>query len=210
MKIELLNRLRKTACWLKNYTPEALIKLDSWRPDAIDLIGPAFDHDWPTPAPRTIIICAAQRTGSYELCRFLTAAGLGVPHEYFNSNYAGRLMTRWGLTDDPLSDIGLGSYMELLRRRRAAGGIFSTKLQYEQFDAYLRNRHGAALFEGACVVHLFRPDIAGQLASFRAALQTGRWDYSARQTTRPEDDSSIQSVLSQIEILVAEDAGFRR
>jgi LPS sulfotransferase NodH len=140
----------------------------------------------------------------------LTAAGLGVPHEYFNSNYAERLMTRWGLTDHPLSDIGLGSYIELLRRRRAAGGIFSTKLQYGHFNASLRNRHGAALFEGACVVHLFRPDIAGQLASLRAASQTGQWDYSGRQTTQPENDFSIEGVLSQIEALVGDDAGFRR
>ena len=184
-----------------------------YRPDVVDLIGPEWDHDSPTPAKQTLIICAAQRTGSYELCRFLTAAGLGVPHEYFHPTYAGRLMKRWGLIENPLSDVGLGSYIELLRRRRSPGGIFSTKLQYWQFEAALRNRHGATLFEGACVLHLFRPDIAGQLASFQAALQTGQWDFSARLTSIPfsvEDDSRIQSVLSQIEMLVAEDAGFRR
>ncbi len=183
------------------------------RPDAVDLIGPDWDCDFPVPAKQTLIICSAPRTGSYELCRFLTAAGLGVPHEYFHPNYAGRLRTRWSLTDDPLSESGLASYIEVLRRRRAAGGIFSIKLQYWQFDAFLRNRQGAALFDGACVVHLFRPDIVSQLMSYRAARQTGRWDHSTRQTSDPvsaEDVSNLEGILSDIETLVEADAGFRR
>jgi len=212
MKIELLNRLRKTACWLKNYTPEALIKLDSWRPDAIELIGPAFDHDWPTPAPRTIIICAAQRTGSFELCRFLTAAGLGIPHEYFHPNYARRLMARWSLQENPLSEGAIGSYIELLRRKRASPDVFSTKLQYWQFEAFLRNKHGRALFENACVLHLFRSDIVAQFASYRTASETGRWDYSERQTNKPNltpETEAVEKALDQLRHLISADAGFR-
>lgn len=183
------------------------------RPDAVDLIGPDWDRDALISAKQTLIICSAPRTGSYELCRFLAAAGLGVPHEYFHPYFAERLKTRWGLTDDPLSASGLDSYIDLLRRRRAAGGIFSIKLQYWQFDAFLRNQHGATLFDRACVLHLFRPDIANQLLSFRAARQTGRWDHSMRQTSEPriaEDESSLEAIVRQIEILAEGDAKFRR
>ena len=58
----------------------------------------------------------------------------------------------------------LGRYMGALRRRRAENGVFATKLQFGQFDRFLRNRYGAALFDGATVVHLFRPDVATQYA----------------------------------------------
>jgi hypothetical protein len=64
------------------------------RPDALTLIGPEYDRVPAEPADRTLIICSAPRTGSWELCRYLLAAGVGVPHEYFNANYARRLGER--------------------------------------------------------------------------------------------------------------------
>src|SRR5439155_16998926 len=94
------------------------------RPDVIDLIGPDFDRHSVEPPQRTLIICSAPRTGSYELCRFLIAAGIGVPHEYFNLSYARRLAERWVLAGNPLAEIELGRYIDLLRRRRSQGGIF--------------------------------------------------------------------------------------
>ena len=138
---------------------------------------------------------------------------MGIPHEYFHPYYAEQLGTRWGLTFDPLSAVGIEQYIESLRRRRAAGGIFSIKLQYWQFRKYLRYHLGAALFDGASVVHLFRSDIMGQLLSYRAARRTGRWDHSTRETSKPistEDTSSLEDILSDIEFLTGEDAGFRR
>jgi LPS sulfotransferase NodH len=179
------------------------------RPDLIDLIGPQFDHESDAPARRTIIICSAPRTGSYELCRFMTAAGVGVPHEYFNPNYARRLATRWALQEDPLSETMIPSYVEMLRRRRAANDIFSIKLQYWQFEEFLRSRHGATLFEEASIVHLFRPDVAAQFASYRLAVATGQWDYSERQTLAPSP-SGVDAALGHLDMLVAADAGFRR
>src|SRR5579871_5154279 len=137
------------------------------RPDAIDLIGPEFDRPASEPAQRTLIICSAPRTGSYELCRFLIAAGVGVPHEYFNGNYARLAGERWSLGEHPLTEDRIGRYIDVLRRRRSQNGVFATKLQYGHFDRALRNGHGAALFQGATVVHLFRPDVTGQYASIR-------------------------------------------
>jgi LPS sulfotransferase NodH len=185
------------------------------RPDSIDLIGPEFDHPSAEPARRTLIICSAPRTGSYELCRHLIAAGIGVPHEYFNPNYAQRLAERWAFKEDPLGERGLPDYIKLLRQRRSRGGLFATKIQFLQFDRHLRNDSGAALFDGACVVHLFRPDVATQYASVRAAVESGSWDFSSRQTAdpRPHQRKSLeaffQEALREVTLLISEDAGFR-
>lgn len=187
----------------------------SKRPDTIDLIGPEFDSTSSEPANRTLIICAAPRTGSYELCRYLLAAGIGVPHEYFHFNYSRLLGERWTITGDPLQEAQLGRYMELLRCRRAQNGVFATKLQYAQFEQYLRNRHGASLFDGACVVHLFRPDVAAQYASYRAAMASGVWDFSQRQTSEPilrdptNFDKFFADALGEFSAIISADAGFR-
>jgi LPS sulfotransferase NodH len=185
------------------------------RPDAVDLIGPAFDLPSAEPADRTLIICSAPRTGSYELCRYLIAAGIGVPHEYFHGNYAQLLAQRWAFTEHPLVEAQLSRYIAALRRRRAQNGVFATKLQFGQFDRFLRNRHGAALFDGATVVHLFRPDVATQYASARAALESGTWDFSQRQTSPPVEhkranfNEFLKQALDELNWIVGEDAGFR-
>lgn len=185
------------------------------RPDAIDLIGPRFDRPSSEPANRTLIICSAPRTGSYELCRYLIAAGVGVPHEYFHANYSRLLAERWLFNDHPLAETQLSRYIAALRRRRSQNGVFATKLQYGQFDRHLRNRQGAALFDGATVVHLFRSDVATQYASARAALESGTWDYSQRQTSTPvvrdraNFNEFFKEALNELNWIVGEDAGFR-
>src|SRR5262245_23029007 len=93
--------------------------LPAKRPDVLALIGPQSEQASSQPADRTLIICSAPRTGSYELCRYLLAAGIGVPHEYFNPNYAQRLGERWGFSKSPLEPSELKRYIEILRRRRA-------------------------------------------------------------------------------------------
>jgi trehalose 2-sulfotransferase len=185
------------------------------RPDLIDLIGPEFDRPTAAPAQHTLIICSAPRTGSYELCRFLIAAGIGVPHEYFHPSYARQLAQRWSFAGDPLGEGELDRYIDVLRRHRSQNDVFATKLQFRQFDRSLRNAHGAALFDSACVVHLFRPDVATQFASLRAAKESGVWDFSARQTltpvTRPPTGSSefLHDALEEMNWILGEDAGFR-
>lgn len=185
------------------------------RPDALDLIGPEYDRPSPQPADRTLIICSAPRTGSYELCRYLLAAGLGVPHEYFNPNYARRLGERWGFSKNPLEPSELSRYIEALRCRRAQGGVFATKLQFPYFDRTLRNAHGRRLFEGATVVHLFRPDAVAQYASYRSALESGVWDFSTRPTAKPlvrdakNFDNFFKQALQVLDTLMGQDAGLR-
>jgi LPS sulfotransferase NodH len=185
------------------------------RPDALALTGPEYDRPLPQPAERTLIICSAPRTGSYELCRYLLAAGIGVPHEYFNPTYARRFGERWGFSKIPLESSELPRYIEALRRRRAQGGVFATKLQFPHFDRNLRNGQGRRLFDGATVMHLFRPDAAAQYASYRSALESGVWDFSTRPTTSPvvrdskDFDNFFRQALQELDSLMGQDAGFR-
>jgi LPS sulfotransferase NodH len=185
------------------------------RPDALDLIGPDYDRPSARAAHRTLIICSSPRTGSYELCRYLLAAGIGVPHEYFNPSYAWRLGERWGFVRSPLEPSELSRYVEILRMRRAQNGVFATKLQFPHFNGNLRNKSGRQLFEGATVVHLFRSDAPAQFASFRSALESGCWDFSGRPTTTPivRDPGNFEKflveALNELDALMGQDAGFR-
>src|SRR5262249_34535298 len=185
------------------------------RPDTLDLIGPEYDRASQQPAERTLIICSAPRTGSYELCRYLLAAGIGVPHEYFNPNYAWRLGERWGFARSPLEPSELARYVGVLRMRRAQNGVFAAKLQFQHFDRNLRNRLGRQLFEGATVVHLFRSDAPAQYASYRSALESGCWDFSGRPTTTPvardshDAEKFLCQALSELDVLMGQDASFR-
>jgi LPS sulfotransferase NodH len=109
----------------------------------------------------------------------------------------------------------LPRYIDVLRRRRAQGGVLAVKLQFRHFDRYLRNRSGAALFEGACIVHLFRPDVASQYASFRAAAESGEWDFTARPTSAPRvrdrqnSEKYFREAVNEVNRIIGEDAGFR-
>jgi LPS sulfotransferase NodH len=189
--------------------------LTTTRPDALALIGPEYDRTSTQPADRTLIICSAPRTGSWELCRYLLAAGIGVPHEYFNANYARRLGERWAFSQSPLEVSQLDRYVMALRHRRAQGGVFATKLQFQHFDRCLRNETGRRLFEGATVIHLFRPDPVAQYASYRSAIETGVWDFSSRPTLSPlvrdpkDFDNFLKQALRELDALMSQDAGFR-
>ncbi len=183
------------------------------RPDIVTLLGPRFDQPRGEPATKTLIICAAPRTGSYELARFLTAAGIGVPHEYFNPTCATAIAARWELTGNVLEERTLGRYIDELRRRRARGGVFAAKLQYWQYEDTLCNAHGRALFERAVVVHLFRADVVNQFLSWHRACESGRFDFTDKVTHPPRDTAGLyreDGLLPMLDQLVTDDANFRR
>ena len=100
------------------------------RPDLIDLAGPDYDVDVGERANKTLIICSAPRTGSYELCRFLLAAGLGIPFEYMHPQFAEQIAPRWELPAESLRAENISPYIEALRLRRAQNGVFAVNLQY--------------------------------------------------------------------------------
>jgi LPS sulfotransferase NodH len=203
---------------LKGFDLDQAFKYDlerppSARPDIVDLLGPWFDHPKREPAAKTLIICSAPRTGSYELARLLTAAGIGTPHEYFNPTCAAVLAIRWGLSSDVLSEEKLAHYINELRCRRSQNDVFATKLQYWQYEDSLRNEQGRAIFDRAVVIHLCRADAVSQFVSWHMACETGRFDFSQRQTHPPRELEAIQQLgglLDMIDQLVTDDANFRR
>jgi LPS sulfotransferase NodH len=192
--------------------PDTTSKATIVRPDAIDLIGPSFDNPSDEPAAKTLIICAAPRTGSREMARLLMAARIGVAHEYFNPNYARIVASRWGLTADVLSPEHIEEYIAELRRRRSGGGVFATNLQFPQFQACLRNKQGRAFFKGAVVIHLFRADAVRQFVSLHRAAETGRYDFSDRPTLTRLDAGRLldkEYLMKLVRELALQDAGFR-
>lgn len=184
------------------------------RPDLAEMAAPEYDIVSETPAEKTLLICSAPRTGSYELCRYLMAAGIGVPHEYFHPQFAGEFGKRFGIEGNPLDGPNVQPYIDALRKNRGQNGVLAINLQYWQLSGFLINPPGNSLFGGALVVYLFRPDIGNQVTSWRVAMNTGIWDYSGRKTSdgRPYPEG-IDERIAQYEIdlkfVVGEDAGFR-
>lgn len=198
---------RTLALMMADLTPS--VREMARRPHEKDLMGAAYDSTEGRVAERKLIICSAPRSGSYELCRLLTAAGIGTPHEYFNPRNAKQAALRWGLKADPLSKEGIETYIASLLTRRVQNGVFATKLLFRQYRKHLQNSIGSGFLKDAAFVHLYRPDVIRQFSSLRASQISGRWDYSERNSTTPQTDS-IEAALRSLESLVGADAGFRK
>jgi LPS sulfotransferase NodH len=185
------------------------------RPSAADLTGALYDLPSGTPAEKTVVICAGPCTGSYELGRFLMAAGAGIAHEYFHAPYARTMARRWDLAGNPLDRSFSEIYLQMLKLQRGQNGVFAVNLRYAQFLEHLMNRTGAQLFNGATVIHLFSTDIVTQLTAWRAATETGVWDFSGEQTTPPRPypetaEDNVELFDFDADLVTGEDSGFRK
>ncbi len=132
--------------------------------------------------PKKILaICSPPRTGSYLLCRQLTNGGIAIPHEYFNDIHIKKISQRWNIGDSPTLYIDT-----LLRKRTNENGIFSVKLQWEQFRKW-RNLIEKHIFHGREVVYIFltRMNIKAQAISLHKSLVSGIWGITDEITTRP-------------------------
>lgn len=183
------------------------------RPDLIEMASPEYDLPSATPAEKTLVICSAPRSGSYELCRYLMAAGIGIPHEYFHPQFAGDFGQRFGLAGNPLDAANVQPYIEALRKNRGQNNVLAINFQHWQLWS-ARNAPGNSLFKDALVVHLFRSDIGNQVTSWRIAMNTGVWDYSGRVTgdrrPYPEDlRERVKQYEEDLKFVAGEDAGFR-
>lgn len=189
------------------------IPLDK-RPDIVAMAGPDYDLASETPAAKTLILCSAPRTGSYELCRYLMAAGVGIPHEYFHPDFARDFGPRFGIEGNPLDGSNVQPYIEALRRYRGQNGVLAINLQYWQLSGALLNGSGNSLFKDAAIVHLFRSDVGNQVTSWRVAMNTGLWDHSRLRTAEgrpfPDDiDARIQQYEEDLKLITGEDTNFR-
>jgi LPS sulfotransferase NodH len=188
------------------------IPLDK-RPDLVDMASAEYDIVSETLAEKTLVICSAPRTGSYELCRYLMAAGIGMPHEYFHPQFANDIGPRLGVAD-PLAAPNVQPYIDALRKNRGQNGVLAINLQYWQLSGSLINPPGNSLFKDAVVVHLFRSDIGNQVTSWRMAMDTGIWDFSGRVTgdkrPYPADlNERIKQYEEDLKFVAGEDTGFR-
>ena len=158
-----------------------------------------------------IIVCSTPRTGSYLLCRAMIHAGIGIPHEYFNSVNAAIIGTRYGLgtiTSDDLETDGpkRRAYIAALLENRTVNGIFAAKIQRGQFRQYFKNYHGIELFKGALFIYIYREDLVAQAVSLHMSLLTGRWGVNDAVTTRPAinpnffDNRLITEVMDELAI----------
>lgn len=118
-----------------------------------------------------LILCAPPRTGSETLCELLADNGLGDPKEYLNN----------ALFDfaDGKNTVSIGRLADYLSRTMQAShqdhGLFAVKIQAWQLQMFLTNDVGRALFDGAKLVYLVRPDLTRQIESQAAAKLTGQW-----------------------------------
>lgn len=181
------------------------------RPTETDLLSENYDLSSEGAPSKTLIICSAPRSGSNEFCRFLLASGIGVPFEYFNPVFIPVLARRWHALGSEPNSIDIEAYINALRLKRSANGVLAIKLQYSEFENFLRNRVGEALFDGAFVVHLFRPDAVAQFESFYVANETGRWDYTEARTTTPKQLSNLTSaqIRDLMEAVLMDDGRLR-
>ena len=132
-----------------------------------------FDQpEWNGPPAVRYVVCAAPRSGSYLLARLLIAAGLGVPHEYFQAGHAGRLADRWGIDRADRA----GYLAALFRRRTTPNGVWGTKLQWDQCAGWRADLDRAVL-AGARLVYLTRADTTAQAVSLHLARVSGMWGF---------------------------------
>lgn len=185
--------------------------------------------------PSKVFICSTPRSGSYLLCRYMINAGLGVPHEYFNTITMRQIAPRLGLasTIEPLTwrprgILGrLGSraaaraaevaflqqYIDALMPRRCQNGIFGAKIHFDQFEKVLDNPVGQALLNGGVFIYLYREDLLAQAVSAHFANLTGRWSIDDTITTTPAkepDFFNVEKLDRTLRALAADDMSWRR
>ena len=163
--------------------------------------------DWGRAPGRSLVVCAAPRSGSTWLCEMLADRGYGTPIEYFNPLYVRYLCHRWRCST-------LGAYrLQLWRHRTTADGWCAGKLLAPHFftlderlfaplahpanagDAELpidpdrrRSDYLQAFFPRPTYLRLRRKDTAGQAVSYWLAQQTGVWMQWTEQDPRQIDD----------------------
>lgn len=143
----------------------------------IELTSAAFDSA-NEPCSRRVFLFTSPRSASFTACRFLLAAGWGVPCEYFINPNIVEIHSRF--CERPQASVPyseLSHYRRSLEERRSRNGIFAAKVfqgDYRRLRAAFRGEEG--LIEEATKIFLYRRDFAGQVISAFVAKQN--WQYS--------------------------------
>ncbi len=159
---------------------------------------------------KKLLICTTPRTASNTFMHALTAAGLGVPVEYFNSKSVASFCDKWKLPGPTNRNFDCAKYVDELMIRQQRNSVFAAKLQFQQFEKYLLNPLGLGLFDGAVVVHLVRLDLVGQAASYLAAYNSGAWGENPPGAGLVNRRIRPGSLLKVIDMLASHDMNWRR
>ncbi|WCO68236.1 Stf0 family sulfotransferase [Iamia majanohamensis] len=135
------------------------------------------------PPSRSLVLCAAPRTGSTLLCELLTGTDvLGYPKEPFAPASLAACAEAWG-TPEP--DVDPGAYLRAaLRNGTSPDGTFATKIMWEHLDEL--RRWGArqsraevlSLFPRPHALLVTRRDKVAAAVSWVRARSTGTWSRS--------------------------------
>jgi LPS sulfotransferase NodH len=128
---------------------------------------------------RRVLLFTSQRSASWTACRFLMAAGWGVPCEYF-SIYIVNFFNRFcGGDRTSIHYSDLGHYRRELERRRSRNAVFSTKVGWRDYHrlraGYLHEEH---LIDEAVHIFYYRRDFASQVVSSVIARQNWRYSFT--------------------------------
>jgi LPS sulfotransferase NodH len=164
-----------------------------WHTTAIDrrwteaeLSSAAFDSA-NEPCSRRVLLLASQRTASWTACRFLMAAGWGVPCEYFIRDRVFEFYSRfYGPPRASIPYAELGRYRRELEERRSRNGIFSTKVFWSDYGR-LRAAFSTEeeLIEEAVHIFLYRRDFGGQIISGFVAADDGQFSFTPSNVAAP-------------------------
>ncbi len=152
----------------------------------------------PTPTRASFVVCSTQRCGSNLLCEGLTAAGAGVPAEYFHKRGSPVMAARWGVGNEE------EYWRALLRHRTTPAGVFGIKLHYMVLNQ--SRAQWLVSLPAIRFVCLERQDSIRQAVSLARARMTGHF---SQQDRTPAAVYKFREVLAAHTAILKQRAGWR-
>ncbi len=162
-------------------------RLGKWEPgdtrqrwEPYELAASAFDSHQDLCDTR-VFLFTQPRTASFTFCRYLYAAGWGVPLEYYGprllETLPPRLLNRQMGTTTTARN--LRDYRVALEKTRGRNRIFSTKVMWGQYSRIRKSFYDCQnLFDKSIKIYLLRKDFASQVVSFWLQQKTGVYSFS--------------------------------
>lgn len=162
-----------------------------WRPSAVGRTSPpwsAMAERRPAgttyPPARSLLLCAAPRTGSTLVCDLLTGTGLlGHPKEPFAPVAVAPCREAWGVADP---EVDASAYLRAaLRNGTSRNGVFSAKVMWDDLAGLQRwlghipPEDALATFPDPRLLVIGRRDKVAAAVSWARARATGSWSRSA-------------------------------
>ena len=142
-----------------------------------DFIDAQFDVAGAPRPERFIALLSTPRSGSTLVSDVLYQAGIGIPHEYFQSSqYAKLCAARWSVPTHAASGLPVKweQYADaLLKNRTTRNGVFACNIHASHINAFNASKIDHARdFE---YVVIFRRNLIAQSISYSAASQDMTW-----------------------------------